>query len=380
LNQLGFKDPNSINSIEAAINLKASRLDNSNTDFAGAQIEGFFYDDASGSVWAGIEIAETDNGLEASYGISDGDGGTLPITIQYNTEYIVKIEYNELTNEFKFAVNNVSEPGAGPPRVGPSTENWKALTTGIWGDGSPGGGYTSATFDDVRINNEPMPYDDFSTAPLDATKWQNWTLEHVREIPNGKLRLNVQADGERQTVTIKPVNQFTTFLEAKILVESGSQVSAGASGITRIAGYYHNESGPPYNGFENDVWVSCRIVLSENHNLTGWCGLWRHDNSDPWGPGTELFRQDFPTPSAFDTEHNLSIEQKGSTFFFKFNNETYQYGVNTPMHEPSGGQKRYLQSRVYADPGESGYIKTNFDDVYVYAPGAGPAVRSLLLD
>ena len=100
------------------------------------------------------------------------------------------------------------------------------------------------------------------------------------------------------------------------------------------------------------------------------------DTYDSWGPSTSLFYQEFATP-AFDTSYTLSIEFTGSTFIFKCNDETYQYDITTPMYPPSE-QYRELKSRVYADPGESGYMRANFDDVYTGSTpptvsSAGPA-------
>ena len=95
------------------------------------------------------------------------------------------------------------------------------------------------------------------------------------------------------------------------------------------------------------------------------CQLWRHDDADPWGAGTVIFTQSFTTPINFDTEYTLSIERKGTQFIFKLDNETYAYNVTTAMHEPSIGQHRQIRSRVYADPGETGYMKTTIDDVRV---------------
>ena len=360
-----------------------------------ARVGGIFYNVQSsggrtGDIWAEVLVGDRGSGLEAWYDVAktlddegnaweDIGGDTLipPGTLQTGTAYPVELEYtNEHDIIFRVAGQSATFPDAGRQR--PPVTLFKQLGTCIQADDGSGTGYVSALFDDVFINDEAQAYDTFNAAFIDTTKWNE--QESVREISNDKLRLNVRADGQRESATITPVDQSTTYLEAKILVESGSQVSAGTDGFARIAGTYYNESGPPYDGSKNDVWVSSRIVLDENHNLTGWCGLWRFDDSDPWGPGTMFFYQDFPTPIAFNTAHTLSIEQIGSKFIFKFNNETYQYSVTTPMYEPSEGQYRHLQSRVYADPGESGYIKTNFDDVYVFVPGAGPAVRSLLLD
>ena len=255
----------------------------------------------------------------------------------------------------------------GPLRQRAAVSLFKGLTTGIDSNGGSGIGFVSGLFDNVFINNDINVYDDFSTTPLDQTKWQ--VLEFAREISGGKLRLNVQAEDSQQDATFAPRNQNTAYFEAKVLVESGSQVSSGAIGRARIAGFYYNDSRGPgsgqnFNSYESDVWVSNHIILDESNNLTANCYLWRMDTEDDQGPGTMLFYQDFTTPIAFDTTYTLSIEFTGSAVIFKCNNETYQYDITTPTYPPHEGQYRQLKSRVYADPGESGYMKVNFDDVY----------------
>jgi hypothetical protein len=300
----------------------------------------------------------------------DRGHGTLtgPGTLTYGTSYTAKLEYNG-TNQFTFTVDVASSgPVVGPARQGAEFLTYKGLETGAYSDGGSGTGYASALFDNVYINNQGTVYDDFSSTPsLDQTKWQK--LEFVREISGDKLRLNVQADGKRQDARLAPNDQTTAYLEAKVLVESGSQVSPGALGVARIGGYYYNESrgpgsGQDYNGNEGDIYVVNRIELDNSNNLRARCRIVRKDTSDPYGPYTVLFNQEFTTPIAFNTEYTLSIEFTGSSLIFKCNGDEYQYDITTLTYPPSTGQYRRLDSRIYADSGGSGYMKANFDDVY----------------
>ncbi len=390
-NYTAFQNPSSINVIQTDVTVNEAVLDSwaSNT-YSAARVQGFFYNTqaeggATGDIYAVVYIGNRGNGgLEAWWYVfeylddnlnnyEEKENGTLigPGTLNYGSTYTAKLEYNG-TNGFIFTVNGISNPPfTGPPQQRAAMTEHKALVTRVHvhsGSTGNGTGYVSALFDDVYINNQATAYDDFSTAILDQTKWQN--LEFVREISGGKLRLNVQAEGSQTDATLTPNDQTTAYLEAKVLVESGSQVSPGARGRVRIAGYYYNDSrgpgsGQDYNGKEGDVWVQNRIKLDDSNNLTAIFSISRRDTSDPSGPSTSLFYEE--SPIAFDTEYTLSIEFTGSTLIFKRNDETYQYDIATPTYPPSEGQSRQLKSRVYADPGESGYMKASFDDVYTVA-------------
>ena len=385
-NNTPFQNPESITDIECELTVVKTNLDTGSQPSSFVRIDGFFYNTqvsggATGDIWAGVYIGDRGNGgLEAFWAVDEAlddnltnwenkGSGTLigPGTLNYITSYTAKIKYDG-SNGFEFIVAGVSSgPVVGPFRQRAAVTLFKGLITGINANGGSGSGFVSAMFDNVYINNNVTVYDDFSTTPLDQTKWG--ILEFAREISSGKLRLNVQAEGSQQDAKITPRNQNTAYLEAKVLVESGSQVSPEALGRARIAGYYYNDSRGPgsgqnYNAYEGNVWISNHIDLDESDNLTANCFLWRMDTEDDNGPGTMLFSQGFTTPIAFDTTHALSIEFTGSAVIFKCNNETYQYDITTPTYPPHEGQFRYLLSRVYADPGESGYMKVNLDDVY----------------
>jgi len=378
-----FQNPGSIHTIECDIKVVAAVLDTGTDPRSFARINGRFYNTNmlnptthKGDIWAGVFIGDRGSGLEAWWeiwestddeGNSWADGGHGPLigpgTLTIGNPYTAKIEYDG-NKQFTFTVAGVSSgPVVGPDRLGAAFLAFKGLGTGAYSAGGTGTGYASALFDNVYTNNSA--YDDFSSTPtLDQTKWQ--ALEFAREISGGKLRLNVQADGGRRDATLWPIDQTTAYLEAKVLVKSGSQVSLGTTGLARIAGYYYNESrgpgsGQDYNGNEGDVWVNNRIALDGSHNLKAICSVWRE-------PGTSLFYQEFATPIAFDTEYTLSIEFTGSSLIFKCsdgNVEEYQYDIATPTYPPSGGQYRELKSRgIDAGALESGYMKANFDDVY----------------
>ena len=384
INNTAFQNPQSITSIECRLTMVATALDTGTNPESFAKIGGFFYNTkgsggATGDVWAAVYIGNRGSGLEAYWEIQeslDGDlknledkgTGTLiaPGTLTYGTAYNVKISYNG-SNGFIFTVDGQSNNFSGPARKRAEVTEFKGLITGIDADGGSGIGYASALFDDVYINNEATIYDNFFSAYIDPTKWQH--LEFAREIANGKLRLSVQPDGYRKTAKIRPNDQAASYLQARFLIKNDSQLSSGARAKARIAGYYYNanrgdSSGLPYNGYEGDIWVENKIYLDDSSNLKAKCSLWRTDGPDSLGPGTSIFHHKFSIPIAFNTEYTLSIGLSDSTFTFKCNDETYLHKVNAPMYEPSNGQYREFAARVYTDPGESGHMKVQLDDVY----------------
>ena len=75
--------------------------------------------------------------------------------------------------------------------------------------------------------------------------------------------------------------------------------------------------------------------------------------------------EDFPTPIAFDTPYTLSMEfrKNAKQIVFKCNSDTIVFDISTSIY-PAYDSHRQLRTRIYADPGETGYLKTYFDDVY----------------
>jgi len=330
------------------------------------------YDGLLGHTWVTNRIWMDENrNLKATAGVfrfddPDANTGTYLLdqdfstTINFDTEYILSIEYTGSTLIFKCNEETINYTV--PTTVYPSFYDTRSIRSRVYSGGS---GYIKTKIDDVYIVKGGPLYDDFETALIDASKWEHLTL--FREISGGKLRMNVQADGERRGTKLKSSDQTTNYFEAKVVFESGSWMFSGATGRARIGGNYYNDSrgpgsGQEYNGFEGDVYVINRIVLNENDNLKASALVWRHDDADWVGSGTTLFYHEFTTPISYHTEYTLSIELRGKTFIFKCIDETYTYDVTTPMYE-AYNEYRWLEARIWADPGESGYMKTTFDDV-----------------
>ena len=115
-------------------------------------------------------------------------------------------------------------------------------------------------------------YDSFDTAPLDPSKWRD--LEAVRKVSGGKLRLKVRGAGEQATIGMSPVEK-TDYLEATVLIESGSEMLDTGGHARLIATFYNESRGPgsgqDYDGLMGEVWVTNRIWMDENRNLTALC-------------------------------------------------------------------------------------------------------------
>lgn len=399
VNSTAFQNPASINIIECKITIVTTKLVSGNQPSSFARIGGMFYNvqnsgGATGDIWAEVLISDRGNGgLEAYWEVEEilddnvtsskelGNGTLIPAgTLNYGTPYTVKLAYDG-NKGFVFTVAGVSENFSGPDRQAAAGNLFKGLITGIDSDGGSGIGYVHALFDDVHINNEETPYDDFSDAPLDPAKWR-W-LEFVRETSGGKLRMNVQGCDDVRGNGISLAAYDTRYIKAKVLIESGSQVPSGNQGWVRIAGWYYNDSrgpgsGLPYNGYEGDVWVSNRLIIDSDGQLKALAAVQRLEDADGT-TGPILLWQTFPTSINFNTEYILSIKFTGSSIIFKCNNDTLTYQVTTPIYEPS---KKWLgfQSRVYVDPDECGYIKGRIDDVFVYkVVKLSPGIPLLLL-
>ena len=383
-NNTHFRNRFSINVIQADITVVRAVLDTGSSPYSCARVQGWFYNTktsggATGDIWAGIFIGERGSGLETwwivleslndelnSYEIK-GTGSIIPPgELVYGTSCTAKLTYDG-NNGFKFNVNGQEDTFSGPTRQRASVAGYKTLTTRVFTDGENGTGYISALFDNVYINNEGTVYDDFSTGPLDQTKWES--PEFVREISGGKLRMNFQA-GEYfgsafGTAIITPKDQSSPYLESKVAIQTGSEIPDGVYGYSGVRGFFYNDSrgpgsGLPYNGNEGDVVAANRLVMGADGGLHAQCYAVRYNTADA-SENTDLFWHTFETAIDYDTDYSLSIDLRNTMFIFKCNNEIFQYNITTPQYEPSTGKTRYLRS--YTHPKLPAYFKTSFDNV-----------------
>ncbi len=185
-----------------------------------------------------------------------------------------------------------------------------------------------------------------------------------------KLRLGIQANGEKSTTELKLTENDTPFISAKVSVRSGSSVFAGAIGGSSISGWFYNDSrgpgsGQDYNGQEGEVWLDVRLALYDDNTLRAEAFAERKDNADA-SLYNKTYEQQFSKSVFFDTEYTLSIELTDSAAIFKCDDETLTFPLPTPVYL-SNYKVRRLMSRIYAVTGEYGpcypslmmFIRTN---------------------
>ncbi|MFH0730513.1 MAG: DUF4214 domain-containing protein [Pseudomonadota bacterium] len=383
-NLVRFANAGSINSIQCDMIINETVVDTGDEPWSFGCITGMFYNTQSsgggkGDVVANVYIGDRGNGLEAWWLVGESttddystiekiDTGSVPVSgLQYGIGYTVKLDYDG-SNGFVFTVaGQTATFSSGPERQRDAVANqYKTLRTGAYGyDGATGTGYVSAAFDNVYINGETTVYETFD-AELNAIRWSD--VEIVKELDSGSLRLNQQGRNSRFELSALLSEETPSLVEAKIRIESGSAVSSGAQGFCRIGGYFYNDSrgagsGVDYNGAEGNVFGQMALWLNGDGLLTAEAHLARMNDSNA-GSVTALFSQTFGTPIAFDTDYTLSIEYSNGQFVFKCNDESATYAILTTEYE-AYSPHRLLTTRLYLDGGESGYMKSRIDDVYI---------------
>lgn len=374
-----FVNSDSIESISCEITLTDIILDSGSGAWSFARVEGVLYnaEGAGGTeemIWAGLFLGDRGSGLEAYWYVERYQGdpvndwvvlgsGTLlgPGMVSLGIVYPVVFSYDG-DRTITFSVNGVSDTFLGPEKFSDTVGTDKALTTGINTTEGDRTGYAGAEFDNVMINGGG--YDDFSTSPLDSNKWLE--NEYATDLDAGELRLYAQTRDEQGQTILAPANLACEYLEASVAIESGSYLSPGATAIARIGGFYLNDSYGPgsgleYNFYEGNIWADNRLILDDTGQMRARCSLWREDDTG----GQEIFGQEFNLAIQPDVFYRLSIYFDGSKFVFGCDDQSYEYELTTPAYPPYEGYHRQLRSRVYADPGEFGYVKARFDDVYL---------------
>ena len=394
-NNLQFANPNSINSIECEITIEETKLDSAPSSSSFARIGGYFYNKnetggATGDIFAHIMIGDQGNGkLEAFWEVQEmltddtrtwnviGSGTISEFdTSTVDPPYKVKISYDG-DNTISFLVNEIHTGSyIGPIRKRAAVTYWKGISTGINATNGSNNGFVFAKFDNVKINNQSTIFEDFANSPLKLDKW-GLTFsgtEFAREISNGHLRANVHSvDGTYSSSAVLS-EKDTPYLEAKVRISSESQLSAGSRGFARIQGIYYNESrgpgsGNPHNEEEGNVFANVRLDYQEDGSLVASTFIVRSNNSD-WSDYTMLLDEEFSMPIYFDTDYILSIKYTKLQFIMKCNNETKIYNITSPTYPPFG-EIRVLQTRNMSDSGQSGYMKAQFDDVYIASKFTG---------
>ena len=337
-----------------------------------------------GDIWAELAIGDRGNGLESWFEVEEFDtcsdntaitvvnqSLTTGTTLQADHFYTLEIVYNSDT-EFTFRISDgaslVGETTVnGPARMGGPHGQHGTLQACVQDDPDEFlDGYVHAEFDNVYVNGAGTAYDTFNSSQINPVLWSN--SEYVKESIDGHARLHVKAQDEIKRSRLYLRDRYTTYIETTARIESGSTVSTGGWGRVRIGGYFYNSLHGPgsYNGKEGNMWAQVGLHLDDLGALKAMAVI--SVAIDAAGSTfSTVWVQDFPTTILFDTDYILSINYSGTAFTFSCGADAINYTIGTPTYEPNP-YVRIIESVVWLDPGESGYLKGRIDNVRVTDP------------
>jgi len=223
-------------------------------------------------------------------------------------------------------------------------------------------------------------YDRFDSEFIDSTKWKE-SDHSVREISDGKLRMNEYGTTRRFSTYLHLATPITGYLESKITIQSGSLVLGNGYGFARIGAYFYNsERGPgSYNEYEGNVWGDVQIVLENDNSLTAKATLYKMTVPDQTA-AENILNQEFATSIEYDTEYTVSMELSGSQLIFRCGDEEIIYQIQTPVYMPYEPYQ-HLTTRIYPEEGNAVSVKALFDNVKIEkAVKAMPWIPLLLFD
>ena len=345
-----------------------------------AELLGNFYktdEENGGDVSASIGIRYQENNQGTTLGIfarvytPSGQIDTpFSTTITPGQEYILKIEYDG-DHTLTFSVDGSqteSHAVTGPTKSGTTDGPGLYLGSSIIGGGIIGGGYVHATFDDVMVNGSL--YDDFSSAPLDGSKWVDHEI--VREIRDNKLQMNVQNNhGDplaENTIYIQPQHK-TNYLQADVNVSGDSVYNGDAYGMAAVYGSFYNtkHDGTGYQDDDGEIYAGATLSQDANGQFQpqAWVGRCNDKACDSW---TTLYWKIFSscqvqpgTPITFSVEKR----EADATFIFHCNQNELSYQLTEPNLYAPNYNSRKLKTSVKSNGNGTGYIKATFDNVFV---------------
>lgn len=367
-NYLELANPSTINSISVDVTLNEVNLLGS-ANMAAAEILADLYRDEDGTVTAYHGISSSGTDYLISYGIyynsGENTGTSFSIPISAGTEYTLKVEYDG-DKTITFHVGNQTRQVIGPDKSGTLSNQSKQIGTIILGGTEEGEGYVSATFDNIVINDSA--YDDFSAA-LNGTKW--WSDERVREMRNSKLHLNIQNNGFAEKTNEIRLHQddSTNYFQAEITLSSDTILNGDdTSGEVGVFGALYNDTLNISNedGFTGEVIAGSRLLYTSDGNIAPQAIIYRCDDNHCNSFSTE-WENSFSTESScnltLDEPANLAIERLDDRLIFHCNKDKITLKIPGDFF-PSNTDHRKLRSSVYSAPGQNGYLKATFDNVY----------------
>ncbi len=203
-------------------------------------------------------------------------------------------------------------------------------------------------------------YDDFGKNEIDFTKWKDCQRGNIEK---GKLWLDLYGANSWISTRCNVVEEnITNRLSSLVSISSNSYTVSDSSVAVKIGGIFYNDTfdgSSGYNNWEGNVFADVRLQLYKG-TLRARAVVVRYNNRS--GSSKTSASAYFSQPVTFDTEYLLAIEFVGSSIIFKCNDESLIFYAPTSVY-PTNKLNRRLSAIVYADKGESGYVKGAFDDV-----------------
>jgi hypothetical protein len=354
------------------------------------RIGGFFYNSDNDTdpyngryhdVWAEVRIRLNSDGQLSGVAQLERMESAIPSTvtvlldeafslpINFDTYYTVSIKLNEAADKMVFNFDGEVKEYNITTNIRQPSGYYKALMSRVFAD-SGLCGYVRGRFDNIYYNDEydmVSLFDDFSgtgqnSGPLvnSITKWNE--AEWTRLADDGKLLMQTFGCNQQERNRNNLKMQHKNYLASIVSIGSGSFLESGISGKARIAGYFYNDNGPPYNKYQNDVFVQTYLELDGGGTLTAHADAWRSD--DPHQQtGTGLFHHNFGT-FAFDVEHLLTIRFTGPSIVFSAGPHSTTFNLGSKANPPYN-QSRGMENRVSATTGKCGYLEGSYDDVRI---------------
>jgi hypothetical protein len=414
-NWLNFKNPESINYIEADISIngiKDKYVSEDNHIIPRARLIGYFYNDGNpagapgsylGEVQGAINIRKYKGRLEIHWGVTkytNATGetsdtlaeGVLAVPVALKQTYRLFIQFDPTAKTFTFGVMAAAGKPLSPAvtasftkvddTVNPPNVPWKAIGTQVRFAplASSLSGSVSALFDNVLAGTAPgdTPLSEsFSSSSLDATKWDS--LEYVREAPKGKLRSETRSinTGAVNGVIFKNPQKVKDF-RANVTVNDFFNPHA-CNTRARLGGYFYNTDGlpDPARGYQGEVWVELSIGgTTTGGPLTANWSVSRNTTVAEGGGWESLGSGEFPVTINLGQTYNLFIGWDSARISFGIseyeNTYSAEYPIATSIYPPNHNNKGLSTRITPPSPAPAPYeasISATFDDVIINGTG-----------
>ena len=382
-NGLNLVNPGVVNEIQADVTVTAVANSNAHTQ---ARVLGDFYNDGtagggfSGDIFAGIEIRHNGAGLVVAYFVArceNSDCSTVTDLIfddstfgpaMLGNTYTLSVAWDNIADMFTFGFDansvNIDPVALGAPEVGPpqSANAFKGIGTRVDEiGGASEGAFIAATFDNVEVNGNP--YDDFSTALIDRTKWLD--QEFVRHIEGGRYVSELTRFGSGSGNNLQFINPAAIKgIQADVTITDFDNTSAIPR--ARLRGYFYND-GRPGTGHEGDVFADIELRHLSGQLLARYLVFLCDDPNCDTGP--RLNDNIDLGPISLGVTYRLTMDWNGELFTFGLDNNmvTFDPTVDAPNMGPARVPVMSLNTVIsgLSDPTRGAFISATFDNVRV---------------